>query len=62
MYHVTIYDRFNADIIKNIDLDSFILAEHMFWHWLKHDACFGERITLFHGEKSIKSIVVRKPI
>jgi hypothetical protein len=60
MYTVTLYDKFNTDIIKTISNSSEILAENHFNIWLKDDACNGETLAIYDGEKCIKSIIVRK--
>ena len=30
--------------------------------WLKDDACHGETLKMYDGEKTIKEIVIRKPL
>ena len=62
MYTVALYDRFNTEIIKQIEEESEILAECVFDTWLKEDACFGETLKMYDSEKTIKEIVIIKPI
>jgi hypothetical protein len=58
MYTVTLYNRFNTDIIKTISNSSRILAENHFDVWLKDDACNGETLAMYDDEKCIKSIII----
>jgi len=60
MYTVTIYDKFNMEIIKSISDDSEILIENLFDVWLKDDACNGETLAMYKGEKCLKSIIIKK--
>ena len=60
MYTVTIYDKFNTEIIKSISDDSEILIENLFNVWLKDDACNGETLAMYKGEKCIRTIKVKK--
>ncbi len=60
MYTVTIYDKFNTEIIKSISDDSKILIENLFGVWLKDDACNGETLAMYKGEECLKSIIIKK--
>ena len=62
MYTVALYDKFNTEIIKKIENESKILAECVFDVWLKDDACHGETLKMYDGEKTIKEIIIRKPL
>jgi len=62
MYTVALYDKFNTEIIKEIENESEILAEGVFDTWLKDDACHGETLKMYDGEKTIKEIIIRKPL
>jgi hypothetical protein len=61
MYTVALYDKFNTELIKEIKNESEILAQCVFDTWLKDDACHGETLKMYDGEKTIKEIVIRKP-
>ena len=62
MYHVHLYDKFNTKIIKKVENESKILADCVFDTWLKDDACHGETLKMYDGEKTIKEIIIRKPL
>lgn len=62
MYHVHLYDKFNTKIIKKVENESKILADCVFDTWLKDDAFHGETLKMYDGEKTIKEIIIRKPL
>ena len=62
MFHVQLYDKFNTEVIKTFENDSKILADGIFDCWLKDDACHGETLKMYDGEKTIKEIIIRKPL
>ena len=49
MYTVALYDKFNTEIIKEIEEESKILAECIFDCWLKDDASHGETLKMYEN-------------
>ena len=60
MYNVTLYDKFNTEVRKTISDENKIQIENIFDVWLKDDACNGETLAMYDGEKCIKTIKIKK--